>query len=259
MAYQSGLINDTMTRLNRRRSLTGRSLSSAEMTGIVEPMLAYDAQKSEAAGIREQNQANLNRDFALREKQANSADRAATLSGISDIGMGGANLYFANKYLNMLKPAAAAPGAGLAPLSFADVPALTAPGPLTGSLAGGAAGGGATAGLASGAAGGAPALASPAATAPTLATATAFGDTTAGLTSTAAGTGSGLAATAGGGLVGGGLGYGLSKLLGANEDITQALTLGGAGIGIGWAVGGPVGAVVGGLIGGAVSLFDDIF
>jgi hypothetical protein len=68
-----------------------------------------------------------------------------------------------------------------------------------------------------------------------------------------------LAATAGAGLVGGGVGYGLSRLLGANEDISQGLTLGGAGVGIGLAVGGPVGAVVGGLIGAATSFLDDIF
>lgn len=260
MAYQSGLINDTMTRLNRRRSLTGRSLTSAEVTGIVDPMLAYEAQKAEAAGEREARNKLIERELDMREHAQEQADRAATISGIGELGMGGANLYFANKYLNILGGKGGLTGAGAAPLAspaatnFA-VPALTAPGPL---VAGGAAGGG-MAGV-GGAAGGAAIPFGSGTTTASLAVPTTFGETTAGLTAGGAtGAGLGLAGIAGAGAVGGLGGYGLSKLLGSNTGTAKAVGMVGAGAGIGFMVGGPVGAIAGGLIGGAASFLDHIF
>ena len=226
------------------------------MAGISEPLLAHDYQLSLAAEERSRQQENFNRQIQLQERAQRDAASTARVAGVADIGMGGANLYFANKYLNMLGGGKTGP-AGLATMPSAAtnyaVPALTPPGPLSGSLvAGGAAGGGA------GVTGGG-------AAAPILSTQTSFpvsaefaglGESTA---ASAGATGAGLASAAGWGLAGGVGGFGLSKLLGANEDISQALTFGGAGVAAGFMVGGPVGAVVGGLIGSAISLFDDLF
>lgn len=262
--YQSGLLSDMDRRWRSRRALSGRGLTSSEVTGFMEPILGYDYQKSLAAEERAQNLAITNRQLSLQEKAARDASSAARMAGISDTGVGATNLYMGKQYLDLMDKKIAMDAAGKAGAGGAGLTggsSLAAPGALAAPTAsapmlatpttfGGAAGGGG--GLTGGAAG-----------APVLATQTTFAPSmlaSEGATAApVAAAGPGLATTAGAGLVGAGLGYGTAKLLGANEDITQAMTWGGAGIGIGFMVAGPVGAVVGGVIGGIISLFDDLF
>ena len=249
MAYQSGLISDTMTRLNRRRSLTGRSLTLEEMRGFYEPMLAYEAQKDIAAGEREQNQRNIDRQLSLQEKAQKDAARAATVSGIADIGMGAGNLYFANKYLGLLKGGHAG---------------LTTPAPSAPSAFGGAAGGGS--GLMGGAAGGGSAMSVPMAGAPAYSSAPltygAAGEMGAGVAPSTAAPGVGLLGAAG---TAAGL-FGLQQLSApyVNELVGDKLNMPYAAKG--WQYGGLPGAMIGGSVDVvskgidlAKNLFDDLF
>jgi len=262
MPYQSGLLSDFWNRYQQRRALTGRGLTSNEISGLIEPMLAYDAQKAIAAGEREQQQLNFNRRMDLAEQAQRNAASAAKASGLIQTGGLLGSGYLGYKGLQLAGQQAASQNA------FNQQ--------LLGLMGGGGGGGLANAGIANAAAELSPASAystlglANAPSAPLLAGPTSFGGEAAAdaLATTVPATAP--SATVGGltagpaGLVGGAAGYLGSKLLGANQDITQAATLGGAGAGIGAAIGagtaagGPVGAVIGGVIGVGASLVDDV-
>ena len=234
MPYQSNLIPDFWTSYRQRRATGGRPLTSREMRGFLDPLLGYASQREESAADRAQRQANVSRAMDMQQQQINDANQAAQVSGAADIlGLGLA--YKLGSQRNSL---------------------------LGGLLGRGAAGAGASAPIAGGAGNIGGAFATGGALAPTASPFTGVGPLAsfAGSGTETAGSlaGGGLASSAGTGILGAGLGYGASKLLGANQDISQALSLGGAGAGIGFAVGGPVGAAVGGAIGVGASLLDDV-
>lgn len=140
--YTSGLVSDWERRYRQRRASTGRSLTSSEVAGITEPMLDVDYRKSLAAEERAQNQNNFNREMSLREQAAKDEASAARLAGFTDIGLGGANIWLATKYLGLLSGKTA--GAGMPSLA-GHTAALSTPtsfgaaGGGVGSVTGGAA------------------------------------------------------------------------------------------------------------------------
>jgi len=262
MPYQSGLLSDFWNRYQQRKALTGRGFTSSEMSGLIEPMLAYDAQKAIAAGERERQQLNFNRQMSLQEQAQRDAASAAKASGLIQTGGLLGSGYLGYKNLQLAGQQAASQAA------FNQQ--------LLGLLGGGAGTGITSEGIANAASALSPASAysalgpaNAAQAAPLLEAPTTFGGGAAAdaLTTGAATTAPETAATIGAGtagLLGAGAGLGVSKLLGANKDITEGLTLGGAGAGIGFAIGagsaagGPVGAVIGGVIGVGASLIDDV-
>jgi len=224
-------------------------------------MLAYDTQKAIAAGEREQQQLNFNRRTDLLEQAQRNAASAAKASGLIQTGGLLGSGYLGYKNLQLAGQQAAQQNA------------------FNQQLLGVLGSGGGNVGVANALPGLGPAsqyttlgLANAPSVAPALETGlpslSAYGSAAAdALTTTAPAVAPETAATIGAGpagLIGAGAGYLGSKLLGANKDITQGLTLGGAGAGIGAAIGagtaagGPVGAVIGGVIGIGASLVDDV-
>lgn len=272
--YYSGLIPDFWRRYEQRRAVTGRSLTPGELAELSSQLGDVEYQKAQAAEERAQRQAEAERRDELLRQQIQDQKRAATISGIAQLGGLGANLYLANKTLGLLGSGGATTAGGAATRAAGGLlptlggggqlalPALAPPGALSAAglapWAGGAAGGGVFTGGA--AAGGKLAAAG---VAPVLEAPTTFGSAavleTAGAAPAAAAAGPSLTGALLPGALGGALGYGASRLLHANKDITQGLSYAGAGAGIGMAVGGPVGALIGGAIGAVVSFLDDIF
>ncbi|MFZ3043873.1 MAG: hypothetical protein WA058_02060 [Minisyncoccia bacterium] len=250
----------------------GRTMPKQQYQALVEGELSVATKSASDMNIRGRA-LNLQEDeLALRKEQAEKADKAAAIKGVADIGTTVGTGYLAYKGLGIAEKNAASMeklterlvGGGKAPaLDFgksatgfggAAAPAIDlaeiSPGVFAAPSAEAAGFG----------LGGQAALTK---TAPMLATNTSFATEAAATEAIASGAPSAAAAGPGLGTIGlaGAAGYAggyiASKLLGANEDITQALELGGAGIGIGFALAGPPGALIGGLIGGAASLFDD--
>jgi len=89
MAYQSNLLGNLWTGYRQRRATGGRTLTSAEMRGLLDPIASSEARKSIAAGDRAQRQANIDRRFGLMERAYDDRQSAAKVSGMTDIaGMG---------------------------------------------------------------------------------------------------------------------------------------------------------------------------
>lgn len=217
----------------------GRTMPKQQYQALVEGELSVATNAAKDMNIRGRA-LNLEEErLALAKEQVKAARSAAKIKGITDIATTGALGYLAYKAVDF--GTLGAPAIDMAEISTGVFAAPTA-------KAAGFTGLGGQAALSK--------------TAPILATKTAFPAEAAATEALAEGTTA--VATPGFGtmaLVGGAEGYAAgwiaSKALGANEDISQALKLGGAGIGIGLRVGGPVGAVIGGLIGIGASLFDD--
>lgn len=291
MAYASGLTEHFWRRYRQNRIGTGMPMSSSEISGAIEPMLAYDAQKAEAAGRLKMEQDKLDLAKKAQEEDAKGAKVSGAIQTAGTLG----SLYMTNKAIDAYKGMSAAKA----------VPAVTPEIPTAGSFS-------------------TPYTSSPyanlgaapsAAAGPTIDTTTGLGGVynagvantgastaTAGVggvanigTASAAGDAGSLAAydaavaegasegvgTAAG--VGGGaeiglgsvaypalaataghmLGKPVSKALGTHEKTTSDVmgTAAGAGMGAylaaGTAVGGPVGALIGGVIGLGVSLGSD--
>ena len=232
MPYQSNYLGDFWNSYRQRRATGGRPLTSQEMRGLLDPMLAYSSRREENAADRAVRQDYLNRQMNLAETAQKRQQSAATVSGL----------------LQLPLTYGVAKQSGLLPGGFS----LTSPSTWGGAAnpgAAAAAGGGGAANI-GGAFGTGGALAPPASPFTGVGPLAEFGGGSA-----AAGVGSAILP----GVAGGAAGFGLSKVLGANEDISQGLTYGGAGAAAGFAIGGPVGAAVGGLIGAGISFLDDIF
>lgn len=265
MAYQSNLMGDFWRGYKQKRIGTGMPLSQNEMTGLMSPMLQYDAQKADAYNLREQQASEFNRRMSLAEQAQKDQANANKISGVTQLAML-PMAYQSAKGLGWV-------GGGTAPAPAAQAPNLLSSGVPTTNVApysaqgsvgaAGTAGGvqyASTAGLASEATG----------TAGTAGYGMAEGAGSAGIISGSEG-GAGLLGAAssyapvvGAGYLGGQFGHRLadkySPIGGEKEKRIGGGIVGGAAAGaavgsIVPGVGTAVGAIVGGIIGGISSLF----
>jgi hypothetical protein len=238
MAYQTNLLGDFWTSYTQRRRTGGRPLTRREVGGLLDPLYASEAQKSIAAGARAEERRRFDLSYNLQKEAMDRQQRAATISGLTQLPL----TYGVAKQagvlpegFELLKPSTWG-GGGVGPANEAAKTALGGTGIAnTGGIAG--------------------MFSTPASPFAGVGPLSEFAGVGTGAPPAAAGIG----AAVGPGLLGGAAGYGLSKILGANEDISQGLTYGAAGVAAGAAIGGPVGAAIGGLIGLGVSFLDDIF
>ncbi|MGW8178946.1 MAG: hypothetical protein ACWGQW_09315 [bacterium] len=219
--YQSDYIPNFWASYRQRRATGGRPLTSGETRGLLFPLAQAEASKAIAAGDRALQQYNINKRQQLVEQQINAQNRAAKVSGLTDIAglglaykLGSERNQLFKGFLGGGAANAAGTGTALGSANTIGEAFASTPSPFQG-----------------------------------IGPLSSFQNASAPLTP---------AATAGAGLLGAGAGAVTSNLLGANKDISQGLTLGGAGAGIGFAVGGPVGAAIGGGIGIGASLLDDV-
>lgn len=226
MPYQTNLLGDFWTSYRQRRATGGRPLTSGEMRGLLSPLASAEASKAIAAGEREAAQRRFDMSYNLQKTAMDRQQSAATMSGLIQLPLSygvAKQSGLIPQSFNLLKPStwggAANTGAAAAPAANAVTSTLPASAPAGIQQSVRLAGD----------------IAGPA---------------TAGLN---------YAAGLGPGLLGAGAGFGVSKLLGANEDITQAVTGISGGAAAGFAIAGPVGAFFGGLIGAGLSFLDDIF
>lgn len=268
--YQSGLLGDFYRRQSQRRALTGLPSSYQEQRGAIDPMLAYDAQKTHEAGLLSQQALQFDRQMSLQEKARKDQATAGIVGGVGQLAMLPL-AYGAGKNLGWW-------GTKTPPVNSAATPS-TLPQITTNYDANGIA----TPGLLSGTgaqATVAPAAAATPAQAPLLAgTSYASAPEMAATTGQSAWAEPAAATTSGGellgsvsqygppaigGLLGGKLGSSLamkySPIGGQQEKKIGGGILGGAVTGaaigsVGGAAGSLVGAVIGGIIGGISSLF----
>ena len=287
VAYQSGLMGDFFRRSAQQRALTGLPTSYQEQRGLLDPMLAYDAQKTQQAGLLANQQAQFDRQMSLQEKARRDQQVAGMVGGVGQLAMlplayGAAkNLGWIGGKTAVTAPAAApvtdasitaAGGAFNAPNAAAAGYGLQAPGytapvlsTAQGSVTPGLLGGTTAQGAAIGAGGGSAAYTGATGTA-------AYGSAEgAGTASVLGAEGGGLLSTVGtyappvaAGLLGGNLGSKLamkySPIGGQREKTIGGGILGGAAAGAAAGsffpgVGTLVGGVVGGILGGLGSLF----
>jgi hypothetical protein len=203
----------------------GRPLIAQEMRGLLDPIAAGESRKAIAAGERARQQANFDRQMGLREQAYRDQQRAAKVSGVTDLLGLGLSYDIGSKMTG---------GAGIRGLLGAANPGSTT-------------GGGANfLGLGGGAAGAA------SYTPASLAAGAGAEGFIPGATGAVPGIGPiGLA-------VGGGLaGKGLLQGLGVNKDISESVSYTAAGAALGSVFPG-VGTAIGAGIGLGISLLDDI-
>ena len=248
--YQSGLLNDFYRRQGQRRSLTGLPSSYQETRGLMDPILAYDAQKTKEAGLLAQQQSQFDRQMQLQEKSSKDQQTAGMVAGVGQLAML-PMAYQSAKSLGWVGGAQAAPATGtnLMGTSTAAAGASTAQGAV------GAAG---TAGGAQAAtvpmAGAAPYSATPA-----LSYGAMGGEVGGGVGGTAGAEGAGLL---GGAASWGAAGYlagdMLSNAIHANKPISRTIKGATTGAAIGSVVPG-IGTLVGGVIGGVIGAISSLF
>jgi hypothetical protein len=274
MAYQSNLMGDFWRGYKQKRIGTGMPLSQNEMTGLMSPMLAYDAQRADAASLREQQASEFNRKMNLAEQAQKDQANANMVGGVTQMAML-PMAYQSGKSMGWwggsTAPSTVAPATTpnlLAGAPASNVAAYSAQGSV------GAAGTGAA-----GAAGGAQAAVVPMANAAPYAAAPALSYGAGGEVGAGLGSSGGLMAGEGGAAGVGALGYtgvGAAGLLGGmgghyladkispiggeKEKRIGGSIIGGAAAGaaVGSVVPGIgtlVGGVIGGIIGGISSLF----
>ncbi len=100
MALTAGLLNSYWQRYNQRRALTGLGASYQEQRGLLDSMMEATYNKDLRESELRYNNQERNRQLSLQEEAQKKADRAATVSGVTNIASLGANAYLANKYLN---------------------------------------------------------------------------------------------------------------------------------------------------------------
>ena len=257
VAYQSGLLNDFYRRQGQRRAVTGLPASYQETRGLLDPMLAYDAQKAEEAGRVAERKSEFNQRLKM-EKQGQTAAGIGQVAKLPLAYGAAKSAGIIPKSFELLKPStwggtpAASTGA-LGTTGSTGLISSTAQGAIAPTVGGTTAQGMVLGGAAyPGVAGG-------------TATAGAVGPTSA-----AAAEGAGLLGTlapfagpAAGGLLGGALlGKQLDKILpgGGKTGAAVGGAAGGAiaGAAIGSVVPG-VGTLIGGLVGGALGALGSLF
>jgi hypothetical protein len=87
MAYQSNLMGDFWRGYKQKRIGTGMPLSQNEMTGLMSPMLNYDAQRADAYNLREQQASEFNRRMSLAEQAQKDQANANKVSGATQLAM----------------------------------------------------------------------------------------------------------------------------------------------------------------------------
>lgn len=244
MASYLGLSKKFLPNLRQYEATTGRQISDKAMQNYLYAALQTEADRKD----RERQFGLQERGLNIQEKAYKDQASAATMKGITDIAGLPVQGYLGYKALQ---------SAGVFGKTAPAVTTAATTGTAQGLLAGG------TAPItAQGAVG---------LSVPEISAGLGYGAAeTPGLAATFAGgetAGSGLLGAGalpalGVGLLSGGAGYGLSKLLHANKDITKGITGTAAGIGAGamlgaeiGSIGGPLGALIGGAIGFISSLF----
>lgn len=86
MALTQGLIDSYWRRYNQRRALTGLPSSYQEQRGALDPMLDQAYRTDLAERARADELSYRNRALNLQENAQKSADRAATVSGVAQVG-----------------------------------------------------------------------------------------------------------------------------------------------------------------------------
>ena len=225
MPYQSNLLGDFWTSYRQRKATGGRPFTPGEMRGLLDPLAAAEAQKAIAAGERQRQQQNFNRQMSLREQAYSDAARAAKVSGITDIASLGLSYDIGSKMTG---------GAGLKGLLGAANPGATPGGGANflSTLGGG--------------------LGTSTYTPASLAAGAGAEGFVPGVTGAMPGLGA-IGLAAGGGL----LGKGLLQGLGINKDISESLSYTAAGAALGSVFPG-VGTAIGAGVGLGISLLDDI-
>ena len=87
MAYQSGLLGDFYRRKAQQRALTGLPTSYQEERGFADPLLAYDTQKAQQAGLLANQQSQFDRQMALQEKARKDQQVAGMVGGVGQLAM----------------------------------------------------------------------------------------------------------------------------------------------------------------------------
>lgn len=254
MAISQGLIDTYWRRYNQRKALTGFGPSYQETRGALDPIMEAAANRDIGeARVRSDTEAR-NRSLSLQEQAQKDAAKAATISGVTQMGgtLGGGYL----AYKALTKPDLA--GEAIAKyLSGAKAPSMAAAAPAAVSAGAGSAGILSSAGVGSGAAPPLMAAMNPATAAAPFSYGAVGGEMGAGLGAGAAVPGllsaAGPAALAAG--AGQLLGKPVSKLLGTHEKTTgDVMSIGGAAA-TGFAIAGPAGGLIGAALGGLASLF----
>jgi hypothetical protein len=259
-AYDSQVIDRVMPKIKQYEATTGRRLSPKMLESLMAAELDVESKNATDNAFRSKSLELSERGLALNEKQAKDQAASAKVGGITGLASTAATGYLGYQYLNKPSPMAEylasmkGSGTAVGGAGVESVPALSAPGNLSGSLAGqtpgltgaqtslGGGGAAATGGGVQGALGATEAV-TPA--------------VTAGVADAAATTSATAAGEVGLGTIASGLGYGgLAKvgtsMLGANQEISNTAggAVAGAMIGAEYgSIGGPVGAVVGAVVG----------
>ncbi len=296
-AYDAGLVNRILPRLNQYEATTGRRMTPAMLDALYRAEMAGEVDKAKQSAVLDRQQTQRDQDLALQREKLDKESKAATIGGISDLATTAVMGYLGYKALT--KPAVTTitltnTGASAVPAySATSAPSVGTAAETTpwlsgssgvnygnvagsGSAVGASAGSGAGAGGAQAAYGGSVATGQGALVAGEGSTASMAAYDAAVAEGAAEGVGSTAGTSAGGASagmvaypalaasVGHALGRPVSKALGTHEKTTSDVMATGGGAIAGFyvgaesgSVGGPVGAVIGGVIGLAVGLASD--
>ena len=87
VAYQSGLLGDFYRRKAQQRALTGLPTSYQEQRGLLDPMLAYNAQREQQAGLLANQASQFDRQMSLQEKVRRDQATAGMVGGVGQLAM----------------------------------------------------------------------------------------------------------------------------------------------------------------------------